>query len=299
MEIIATLPPPHMAQIDVVAKHELINGARFNVGARTPYSPKETLERILDKMKGKRLWVDLKGRQLRIVQWAVPTYGDIVLNHEIEVDLPAEIFFRGDQKSCIRNILNNKIYVEPNPPQAVGAGQAVNVHGSNLKIKGYLTEEDNEYIAAAKELGIHDYMLSFVEKEQDIKDVLSLDQEASMVAKIESLAGLAFVAEEYSPYKEYVRLMAARDDLYINIGEDKLAIFGALELIINRDPDAIVASRILESLKSSEVVSLSDLSDLRLMESMGYQRFMLSDGLCFNQKAFLDAMDIMEKYLKR
>ena len=48
--------------------------------------------------------------------------------------------------------------------------------GTNLQIKGFLTPEDKEYIEAAKRLGIHDYMLSFVEEEGDMQEVLVLQR---------------------------------------------------------------------------------------------------------------------------
>lgn len=292
MEIIATLPPPHLRQSGIVAGHELVNSARFNVGARSPYGPRETLERALGKMGGKKLWIDLKGRQLRIVQWALPTYGDIILNHRVSVDLPAEIYFRGDQKASIRHINGQAIFVEPNPPQAVGAGQSVNICGENLRIEGYLTSEDVGYIEAAKALGIHDYMLSFVESGQDIDDVMALDPEAVIIAKIESRPGIDFLSQDYADYRGQVQLMAARDDLFINIGLD---ILEALPLIISKDREAIVASRILESCRQSEAVSLADLSDLRWLEALGYRRLLLSDSLCFEPKAFARAMAVMAK----
>jgi hypothetical protein len=296
MEIIATLPPPYMPELlGMVAKHHLVNGARFNVGARVPYPPKETLERILEYMDGKRFWVDLKGRQLRVVQWAVPTYGDIILNHEIKVDLPAEICFRREEKTYIKEIRGNTIFVDPRPPRAIGAGQSVNVHGDNLKIFGYLTDNDKEYIAAATELGINDFMASFVEEESDIREILEINSQAAIVAKIESPKGLEFAKKKFFGLKNDVTLMAARDDLFTNIGADKTRIIPALKELIKNDPSAIVASRLFESLIGSDTVSMPDLSDLVLMLGFGYKRFLLSDELCFDRNAFLTAMEVIEK----
>jgi len=301
MKFIATLPPPHQPErLRVVAKHPLIEEARFNVGMRTPYSPKETLERLLAVMDGKPLWIDLKGRQLRILQWSVPTYGDIVLNHKIKVDLPAQIYFRGDQHSNIVEVRGNRIFVDPDPPGAIGRGQSVNVHGNNLEIDGYLTKEDLAYIKAAGELGIHRYMLSFVEKVDDVEAVGQLDAKAEMIVKIESQPGLAFL-DFYGPaLKEILgkrfRIMAARDDLYTNIGSDKMQMFKALVNIVKCDQTAVVASRICESLRKSEKISLSDLSDLMQMYHLGYRQFMLSDELCKDSEAFLRAMSCFEAF---
>ncbi len=294
MKIIATLPPPHQAdRLRAVAEHPLIEEGRFNVGVRTPYGPKETLERLLAVMGEKPLWIDLKGRQLRIVQWAVPTYGDIILNHKVKVDLPARIQFRDGESSAITEVRGNRIFVDPAPPKAIGRGQSVNIHGENLEIDGYLTKEDKAYIKAAKELGIHRYMLSFVEGERDIEDVYELDHNAEMIAKIESTKGLEF--SETTLFHEYltlgmVRPMAARDDLYANIGQDKFRVFSALQSIIDSTSEAIVASRLCESLRKSVEPSLGDLADLMLLRQMGYHEFMLSDELCNDTDAFLRAM---------
>jgi pyruvate kinase len=199
--IIATLPSLHRkALVERIINHPLIGGVRYNVGTRSSYSPKETLETIYARTEkaGKKFWVDLKGRQLRIVRWADPTYGDIVLNHDIEVDLPARIFFRGNEWSTIVDVQGNRVFVDPDPQSAVGAGQAVNVIGDNLKILGYLTEQDERYLEAAKKLGIEDIMLSFVEESGDISEVLIIHPLAQCILKIESLPGLNFVKKLYS-----------------------------------------------------------------------------------------------------
>jgi len=280
-------------------QNDLIAGARFNVGARSPYSPHKTLELILAAMGNKEFWVDLKGRQLRITKWAVPTYGDIELNHEIELDYPAEVIFRDGEICSIRKVVRNKIYVEPDPPEAIGAGQAINVHSANLIIKGYFTDEDLLYIEAAKNLGIHNYMLSFVEEESDIIEMIKLDPLCKIVAKIESPKGMDFVKNVYPKFKDRVNLMAARDDLFINIGHDKWAMLNALQELIAADPETILASRVLTSLQKSPSVSLGDLSDLYLMASWGYKNFMFSDGLCFKRQALISALEIFGQFVEK
>ena len=278
--LITTLPSPH--KLDLVERmysHPAVSGARYNVGARTVYSPINALNIVncIATKHHKKLWVDLKGRQLRITKWADPSYGEIELNNEIEVDLPAKIFFRGNHWSNIVAYKGNQIVIDPEPKYALGAGQAVNIHGENLKVKGsYLTEIDREYIKAARQLGIHDYMLSFVEEERDMEEVLALDPFARMILKIESPKGLEYVANHYN--KKY-RLMAARDDLMLNIGDNKTQILPALEMLVQKDPSAIAASHLFTSLDSQGYLGLTDISDLRLLQLMGYKEFMLSDGV--------------------
>lgn len=281
--LIATLPAIHRQDLlRKIISHSLVDGVRYNVGICSAYSPKETLERILEltTQYGKRFWIDLKGRQLRIAEWAVPDYGKIILNHEIEVDCPARVIFRGNDSSEIKVVRGNVIYVDPPPRYAVGAGQAINIHGKNLKIKGYLIDDDREYIEAGKALGANDYMLSFVEEESDLKEVKNLNPDAKMILKIESPKGLNFVSHADFKLPSGGALMAARDDLMINIGDNKALMLAALQMIIEKDCDAIVASRIFSGIESDGNVSMGDLSDLKLMQLMGYKNFMLSDGIC-------------------
>lgn len=288
--LIVTLPAVHQEELmEQIIAHPLVGGVRYNVGAVSPYSPKETLERVLELTGhyGKKFWLDLKGRQLRIVQWAVPTYGKIILNHEIQVDVPAKVFFRGNEWSELKVVRGNTIYVDPPPLNAVGQGQAINIQGENLKIHDYLTDEDVDYIQVASDLQIHNYMLSFVEGVQDVNEVQNLLEANSrydrnlpteFVLKIESPKGLALL-DQPPPSRHDLRLMAACDDLMINIGENKARMLPALEKIIEADPEAIAASRIFSGLEKGGEVMLGDWSHLRLLKQMGYKNFMLSDGI--------------------
>jgi hypothetical protein len=115
------------------------------------------------------------------------------------------------------------------------------------------------------------------------------------VLKIESPKGLDFIRTASADTLAGCQLMAARDDLMINIGENKTAMFSALELLIKKDPAAILASRIFQGLEQKNgTVTMGDLSDLRLMETLGYRNFLLSDGLC--QRFFHEAMQAWDAY---
>lgn len=304
--LIATIPAPqHLADMTAVLEDPDINAIRFNTGVSNPYTAQETLEMLQFRAvsRNKKLLVDYKYNQVRIAKWGIPTYGDIELNHAIRVDLPARIIFRDGHETDIVAIKDgNKIYVSPNPKEAVGMGEAVNIHGNNLKIFGGFTDTDNEYIEAAIKLGIHDHMISFVEEENDIYLMLERDPQATIYAKIESPKGLDFVREVYPKLREKkikIILVAALDDLYVNIGEDKTAIFDALDLIIKNDPEAIAASRIFTSLQKGDTISMADLTNQRFLESIGYRSFMLSDGVCFRKEIFQKAMLVMRQYRER
>lgn len=289
--LIASIPgPQNISQLQAIIKHPLVNGFRFNTGVKVPYSPAETLKRILDQLGYLDFWLDIKGRQLRITKWADPNYGEIHLNHNIKVDLPAQAIFRGDDICQINAIANNQIFVYPNPRFALGEGQSINIHGQNLNIKGYLTKDDVSYLKAARSVGVNKIMLSFVESNDDIKEVQKFHPHAQLCLKIESQKGLDFVKTQYNPKIGNINLMAARDDLFINL-ENKFDITSALQLIIQKDPDAFVASRILTSLVNSSEISQGDISDLYLLHQMGYQNFMLSDSISSKIDIFNRVMD--------
>ena len=290
MEIIATIPPPHMAaKVQNISNHPYVDAVRFNTGARSSAPPLETLEQLLELSRGKKFWLDLKGRQLRISKWAVPTYGDIILNHKVSVDLPAQLVFRDGVQTTIVAIDGRKLFVDPPPPDAVGDGQAVNIRGDNLIIDGYLTQSDRAYINAARKLGINNIMLSFVEELSDVTSILNILPEAKIVLKIESEKGVDFV-RKLDTLPENYNLMAARDDLFVNL-DDRKTVYDATKQFISKDQRSIAASRILTSLVDQSMPSIGDLADLKILYDQGYRRFMLNDSLCFNSDAFERAMD--------
>lgn len=167
-----------------------------------------------------------------------------------------------------------------------------------MKVQGYLTENDKKYIKASNECDVHNFMISFVEKSTDIEDVLKLDPEAKIIAKIESKIGLEFIKKDYEKYKKIVRLMAARGDLYIEINRPH-EILKAIELIIKKDPNAILASRILLStLEPESIPTCSDICDVGFGIKLGYKRFLLGDEICENENALKSTIGILDQIFK-
>ena len=77
----------------------------------------------------------------------------------------------------------------------------------------------------------------------------------------------------------------------------------ALQTIIQDDPRAIAASRILTSIydpKDDVVndVSLGDLAYLYMLEDLGYRTIMLSDEICRLKDVFARVMKVYESYQK-
>jgi hypothetical protein len=284
--LIATLPP-YVRHRDAIARHPAVDALRFNTIMPIGEPKRQVLDDLREVCGAKPLYLDLKARQLRITRFAYLPYATVEISRRIDVDLPARVRFRDGEAEIVRIVDGNQLILGERPPRVVGAGEPVTIVDASLEVEGYLTDDDREYVAAAGALGLHDYMLSFVESAADVDELRALDPEARVVAKIESQRGLDYVRGRGD-----VRLMAARDDLHLQLGARGPAVLEALEAIVAADPDAIVASRLLTSLEQDERPALADLSDLVLMFRLGYRSFMLSDGLCFSERAFARAIAV-------
>lgn len=305
--LILSLPPVH--QVDLlrsIIEHPLVGAVRYNTGVPSAYDPYETIKRIkaLTEPLGKPFWVDLKAKQLRVVEWAVVPDSPIILNHKVKVELPAKVHLRGDESCELREVVDgNKLYVD-GKPSLVGKGQSINILAKKLEIEGGLLDIDHEYIKAALSLGIKRFMLSFVECADDVReleDAIVLHSrgavsvgECEIMFKIESHAGVEFVRglpkKHFSADSPY-SVMAARDDLMIHIG--LMDMPEALQIIAKKDPRAVCASRLLMGLEGGGV-SMADLSDLEYMRSLGYKHFMFSDGISREQTK--EALAFWEAY---
>ena len=291
--LIATLPSlNNMEKVEQVFANPQISEVRFNTGVQTAFSIEETLELLkkLSEKYNKRLWIDLKGRQLRVAKWADPLYSCVELNHKVQVLYPAQIYFRnGDKVDIIHIKEGNKLFVDPLPREALGAGQSVNIIARDIEVEGYLTEKDKQYLKVCRKMGIRYIMASFVEKFDDLAEIIHYLPDAQIVSKIESLKGMDFISQYNVP-----NLMAARDDLYVQTGQNH-SMLKHLQTIIQRDSGAICASKIFLSLEKRQTPDFADYADLELMYSMGYRKFMLCDNIC--NYCFEQAIKAWEEFI--
>lgn len=291
--LIATLPSlNNMDKVQKVFSNPHISEVRFNTGVQTAYSISETLD-ILKNLSikyNKKLWIDIKGRQLRVTKWADPLYSCIEISHRVQVLYPAQIYFRNGDRVNITHIKDgNKLFVDPLPRQALGEGQSVNILAKDIEIDGYLTEKDKQYLRVCQKMDLNYIMASFVETFDDLAQILQILPNAQIVSKIESLKGMSFITQYNVP-----NLMAARDDLYLQSGQT-YSMLNHLKTIISRDSGAICASKIFLSLEKRETVDLADFADLELMYSMGYRKFMLCDNIC--NYSFEKAIQAWEEFI--
>jgi pyruvate kinase len=327
MKAIVTIPP-YASYLKKVAEHPVVEGFRLNTVMPLKESLEGTLSRLRDTANGKPVWIDLKCRQIRVSrgeyydapknpvvievegqkvvldpsnpkssgQLRTPPWSVIEIDHEISLDTskPVKCYFNdGYQSAYIVRVDGNKLIMLDGPQRVVGGGESINILHPSLEIKGYFTPRDLEYIAAAKKVGMHDYMLSYVERSSDLADLFEQDHLAKPVAKIESRKGLEFVAQEYSHWKDKVRLMTARGDLYVEVGKPH-QILSAIRSVVDADPHAIAASRILGSLKQGYVPECSDITDIGFLREVGYRRVMIGDDICFKEEPLFSALNIIQ-----
>lgn len=275
-----------------ILANKYVSAVRFNTGVETYETVNETLNilRKATEFFKKELWIDIKGRQLRVVKWADPMYSCIELNHKVDILYPAQIYFRNSDKVNITHVKNgNKIFIDPLPRQALGAGQSVNIIAKDITIDGYLTNKDKEFLKLCKEKGINNIMASFVEEYNDLIQIKKYLPSANIISKIESLKGIEFILKN-----RVSGLMAARDDLYLESGQG-YKMLKYLRMIISKDKNAICASKIFTSLEKRNRVDFSDFADLELMYNLGYRKFMLCDNV--SNYAFEKAIDAWEEFI--
>jgi pyruvate kinase len=68
----------------------------------------------------------------------------------------------------------------------------------------------------------------------------------------------------------------------------------ALQEIIAADPEAVVASRLLDSLAYNAVPTSADIGDVAFLLSLGYRTFMLGDAVCLQRDSVLEALNLLE-----
>jgi len=283
--------PPHARFLKEVARHPLVSGLRLNTVMPVAGPLKETLERLA--ALGKTLFIDLKGRQLRVKEAAVPPFTEVRLTHEVRLETPCRAFFSdGRESALVLAVERDRLILEDGPRRVVGPGESVNIPDAALSVAGVLTEKDEEYVKEASALGIHDFMLSFAEEREDLEAVRALDEEARLVAKIESRKGLARAREGAFAG---ARLMAARGDLFLELRPHELP--RALRAIRERDQDAILASRLFPSLAHSLEPSAQDVTDAAYVIALGYGTLMLGDEVCLRRESVVSALNLLDALL--
>eukprot|EP01106_Pelomyxa_sp_JSP_P001739 TRINITY_DN1265_c0_g1_i10.p1 TRINITY_DN1265_c0_g1~~TRINITY_DN1265_c0_g1_i10.p1 ORF type:complete len:173 (+),score=41.64 TRINITY_DN1265_c0_g1_i10:344-862(+) len=162
----------------------------------------------------------------------------------------------------------------------------------------YLTSEDVDYILAAAELGLHDFVLPFTEKPEDITTILDLDPHAKVWLKLDSAKGFNFVKTTLPtlPFASAVRIIVNRPEI-LTCYEDKTDIIEILQYLIRYDKKVVANVSFSSLLKGT--LSQGDLSDVHLLRTLGYRNFVLTGPVCIDQKGMAAVQTVWNNYCTR
>ncbi len=293
IDVFVTIPP-YASFLNEAVDHPLVSGLRLNTVMPLKDGPREALQRL--SAAGKPLWVDLKGRQLRVVGAAIPPFTEIRVSHPLFVETPAEVFFSdGSERGRIVAVDGDRLILEDGPRRLIGPGESVNIPHPSLRIDGTLTGNDRIYLEAMAEIGLNRVMLSYVEKPEDPAEVGSLLPNAEVLLKIETRRGLAFARKFRNTLGN---LVAARGDLFVEVPRPHL-MPGVLEEIVRADPRAVVASRIFDSMAVHPVPSSAEINDVAYLFRLGYRRFMLGDAVCLLRDSLIETLNLLAAMVQR
>lgn len=288
LKLMVTLWPsfPHFPRF---LQDSRLSGIRLNSAMMAlPEIDKElSLAQKLRTHNSVPVYYDIKGRQLRIEEViAKETHLEVVLNHPIDVATPTPVLFKaGADEALLKEVLDGgyRLVFFGGPKYMVRAGESLHIRNTSLKVKGdQFTDVELQKIEAVKRAGIDNWFLSYVQSQRDVDEFLSLVGKHSRVSlKIEDKAGLEYVSTSFKK-KEGISLVAARGDLYVEVDMPH-HILAAQKLIIEADPEACVASRLLLSVIRSPVPACSDFSELAWLVDIGYRNIMLCDELCLKE----------------
>ena len=144
-------------------------------------------------------------------------------------------------------------------------------------------------------MGVNRYFLSYVGSARDADQFRELvGRDAEVFLKIENQKGLEFVANSFTK-RDNTKLVAARGDLYVEIDRPH-DIMSALQLIIEKDPEACIGSRFMLSVIHEPVPSCADFLELAWAFDQGYRSIMLCDELCLKENLLATAVNACESF---
>lgn len=252
------------------------------------------------------LYFDIKGRQMRVAEvYRNPTHLDIRLNHPIEVKTPTVVLFKAGSDHALLERVEEDGYrlifadgARNGPKTTVHPGDSLHIRDVSLQVGGeQFTELEIQKLELAKQAGFKHWFLSYVQNGADVSEFLELiGPHDEVCLKIEDPKGLRYVADEFVK-RDGLSLVLARGDLYVELLKPH-DILAATRLLIEKDPEAIIGSRLMLSTVASAVPSCVDFSELAWLYDIKYRRFMLCDEICLKDEPLSVAMNAMEAFRK-
>lgn len=299
MELMVTLWPsfPHFPRF---ANDPRLSGIRLNSAMMSNPELDSELNLISNLKQSLPLFFDIKGRQLRVAGVNEnPKYLDLYLNHAISVKTPTPVLFKaGADHALLERVEEDgrRLIFRGGPHYLVRQGESLHIRDDSLLIHGPLfTMEELQKIEKVAKFGFKRYFLSYVEDQSDIDSFQELvGDDCQIYLKIESKKGLRYVSNQFKK-KDNLVLVAARGDLYVELDRPH-EIMDALRLIIEKDPEAQVGSRLLLSIIYEPVPSAADLLELAWLYDIGYRKAMLCDEICLKEELLSCAVDVFDNF---
>jgi hypothetical protein len=297
LELIVTLWPTQK-HFERFAADDRIGAIRMNSAFAYGEGEKHLAEGMA-KSHGTPLYLDIKGRQLRVKE-ALPNdkYCELIMNHEVSVEkLPVVTLFKGGNDAALLTdiIDGNHLVFGRGPKYRVEPGESICIRDPSLKVHGTVPEHEQKLIRTARDLGYRHFILSYVEGAADFEEFRKyVGKDAEVIGKIESQKGVRYVKQDYKK-APHTTLMAARGDLFVEVAHPH-EIVAATRAIAKADPDAVAASRILLSVTNEPVPSCADFSDLAMLLGFGYRRLMMCDGICLKEDSLATGVNIVDAF---
>jgi pyruvate kinase len=303
LHLLVTLSPtmPHFKRF---ARDKRLSGIRVNSAMIYANEMDAELKAAAAVPNAVPLYFDLKGRQLRIKQvYHVDKHLELELNHRISVKCPTPVLFKGGEDHALLLEVKDQGPDQPQrlvfhggPEFNLKPGESICIrHPSFAVLDQTFPAYEVERIKKVAACGWTRYVLSYVESQRDIDEFRQyVGNDVEVVAKIESRKGLEWVANGYKPQNN-LRLLTARGDLYLEVNRPH-EMLAAQRLIVEKDPQAIVGSRILLSCCRRSIPDAVDFSELAWLFDIGYRTMMLCDDLCIDEAMLSRAINAFDAF---
>jgi pyruvate kinase len=278
---------PSFSHFNRFASDSRLSGIRLNSAMVDTSELDHELALIAELPRGHvPLYFDIKGRQLRVREAInAGDHLELILNHPIQVNTPCTVLLKAGSDNALLVELKDggtRLVFGPgdgSPHYKVKPGESVCVRDRSFRMLGdVFPDYEIEKIEKVHKAGFTKYFLSYVESDRDIDQLREMVGDAEIVAKIESRAGLEYVANRFKP-ADNLSLLAARGDLYVEVDKPH-EILAATKMIAQKDPYAMAGSRIFLSLVRESIPECHDFTDIAWLYDIGYRRMMLCDEIC-------------------
>jgi hypothetical protein len=299
IKLLATLQPA-FTHFSRFSRDERLSGIRLNNPQWSPTELGLLLQSPSITEAQVPLYFDVKGWQLRVTELhRNDEFLDITINHPIKVDTPTPVHFKaGADRALLERVEQDgrRLIFRGGPRHVVYPGESLQIRHPSLEVLGeQFCADELEKISVARKAGITRYFLSYAESQPDVYRLQELvGADAEIMIKIENEKGIAYAAKQFRKRSNHT-LVAARGDLYVEVKRPH-DILDALRVIVSRDPEACVGSRLMLSVINSPVPACSDFCEMAWLYDIGYRSFLLCDELCLQEDLLNVAIGACEAF---